>query len=83
MNEQPPKEPQQALEFAEEIVASVREPLLVLDASLRIIWANNSLETGQIADDYQNGLSPNMEQYSRSRHLPICQTAVQYSLPDL
>ena len=42
INKQTSQELQQALEFAEGIVATVREPLLVLDASLRIVWANNS-----------------------------------------
>ena len=42
INEQPAVELPQALEFAERIVATVREPLLVLDARLRIVWANDS-----------------------------------------
>jgi diguanylate cyclase (GGDEF)-like protein/PAS domain S-box-containing protein len=42
INKQPKQKLQQALEFAEGIVDTLREPLLVLDASLRIIWANNS-----------------------------------------
>jgi diguanylate cyclase (GGDEF)-like protein/PAS domain S-box-containing protein len=41
-NKQHAQELQQALEFAEGIIATVREPLLVLDASLRIVGANNS-----------------------------------------
>ena len=41
-DKQTSQELQQALKFAEGIVATVREPLLVLDASLRIVWANNS-----------------------------------------
>ena len=42
INEQPAVELPQALQFAEGIVATVREPLLVLDARLRIVWANDS-----------------------------------------
>jgi len=42
INKQPAVELPQALEFAEGIVATVREPLLVLDARLRIVWANDS-----------------------------------------
>jgi diguanylate cyclase (GGDEF)-like protein/PAS domain S-box-containing protein len=42
MNQQLAQELEQSSEFAESIVATVREPLLALDASLRIIWANNS-----------------------------------------
>ena len=42
INKQSAQELQQALEFAEGIVASAREPLLVLDASLKIVGANNS-----------------------------------------
>jgi diguanylate cyclase (GGDEF)-like protein/PAS domain S-box-containing protein len=42
INEQPGPELQRASEFAEGVVATIREPLLVLDASLRVVWANNS-----------------------------------------
>jgi diguanylate cyclase (GGDEF)-like protein/PAS domain S-box-containing protein len=42
INKQPEQELQYALEFAEGIVATVREPLLVLDVNLRIVGANNS-----------------------------------------
>ena len=42
ISQQPAVEMRQALEFAEGIVATVREPLLVLDARLRIVWANDS-----------------------------------------
>ena len=38
----PGQEPDQALELAEDIVSTVREPLLVLDSSLRIVAANDS-----------------------------------------
>jgi diguanylate cyclase (GGDEF)-like protein/PAS domain S-box-containing protein len=36
------RELQQALEFAESVVSTVHEPILLLDAGLRIVWANNS-----------------------------------------
>ena len=42
IKKQSAQELKQALEFAEDIVATVREPLLVLDASLRILGANDS-----------------------------------------
>lgn len=42
INKQPERGLQQALEFVEGIVATIREPLLVLDASLKIVGANNS-----------------------------------------
>jgi diguanylate cyclase (GGDEF)-like protein/PAS domain S-box-containing protein len=42
IDKQPDQEMEQALEFAEGIVATVREPLLVLDEGLRIVWANSS-----------------------------------------
>ena len=42
INKERREELRQALELAEGVVATVREPLLVLDASLRIVVANNS-----------------------------------------
>jgi PAS domain S-box-containing protein len=39
-NEQPVKELREALEYAETIIGTVREPLIVLDANLRILSAN-------------------------------------------
>jgi diguanylate cyclase (GGDEF)-like protein/PAS domain S-box-containing protein len=42
VDKQRAKELQHALEFAEGIIATLREPLLVLDASLRIVVANDS-----------------------------------------
>ena len=42
-NKKPLQELQQALEIAEGIAATIREHLLVIDASLRILWANKSI----------------------------------------
>jgi diguanylate cyclase (GGDEF)-like protein/PAS domain S-box-containing protein len=42
INKQHSQELQHALEFAEGIIATLREPLLVLDASLKIVVANDS-----------------------------------------
>ena len=42
INKQTAQELHQALEFAQGIVATIREPLLVLDARLRIVGANDS-----------------------------------------
>lgn len=41
-NKRTTRQLQEALEYAEDIVATIREPLVVLDASLRIISANRS-----------------------------------------
>jgi diguanylate cyclase (GGDEF)-like protein/PAS domain S-box-containing protein len=42
INKQATPEGQQALEFAEGIMVTVHKPFLVLDASLRVVWANSS-----------------------------------------
>ena len=41
-NIQPEQRLQEALEYAENIVSTIREPLVVLDAGLHIISANQS-----------------------------------------
>ena len=41
-NNRTPRQLQEALDYAESVVATVREPLLVLDSDLRIISANKS-----------------------------------------
>ena len=41
-SEKPGRNLQDIREYSEDIVATVREPLLVLDAGLRVLFANDS-----------------------------------------